>query len=1032
MKRSYIYLSLIAIIISALSLTGCQPLKTAPEAVEGVLDLRGWDFTAQGNVDLNGEWEFYWKELWEPADFLEKEKTLPSRRLISLPASWNSYQLEGEKLGGNGYATFRLKVFLPDSESVKSLRISSISTAHKLWVNGEMLSAQGEVSTTLEGAIPKYYPQIIELKQSKGELEIIVQVSNFNHRRGGIWQPLTLGNSDQIHAGRERQLITDLFLFGALLIIGIYHLMFFTLRRKDKSPLYFGLFCLLAALRIILVGEILILNYFPNLSQEIVLKIEYFTFYLAMPLFLQFIYSLFPEEVSPKSCHIYNLLALGYSVIVLLTSARFFSRLLLSFQIITVIVWSYILYALLLAAWRKRNGALIIIGGTCPVILAALNDILFYGEKAGFPDLYPLGVFIFVVSQSFMLSRRYAYAYATIEQMKDKLVSMDKLKDEFLANVSHELLTPLNGIIGIAEGLEESAAGKLSDKHKYDLNLIISCARRLTGLVKDILDFSKLKNKDITLDKKPVDIKQAVNVVLNLCQPLAWDKEIELSNEIPDDLPYVEADENRLLQILYNLVGNALKFTPRGSIVVTAEKKEGFVEISVTDTGIGIPKEQAENIFNSFEQIVEAKTKEYGVGLGLTITKQLVELHGGSIKLDSEPGKGSTFSFTLPLAPGKQEKNRPSEGLEVRSGKETGPIKLQEQALKKPDLNLPASEMAAGKPLILVVDDEPVNQRVLSNQLQKQGYAVVCSSDGMDAVEKIKKNGCFDLVVLDIMLPGKSGYEVCQLIRKEYSLVQLPVLMLTVRDSQEDIIEALKVGANDYLAKPFNKQEMLARVKTLLTLKHALGEVVSSEMRFLQAQIKPHFLYNTINTIMGFCRKDPEKARELLDGLSCYLRGKFRFSETDRFILLQEELDLIKAYLDLESARFGERLKVKFDLPAGLNYQIPPLILQPLVENAVRHGIYPLKEGGIIEIRAEDRKDALIIQVKDNGVGMPEDKIERIFNGGNKEAGIGLQNVNQRLKYYYGQGLSISSALGQGTTVTVTVYKTKGRGFAND
>ncbi|MGI6450679.1 MAG: hypothetical protein ACOX3R_10460 [Desulfitobacteriia bacterium] len=201
MKRAYIYLSLITIIISVLSLTGCQPLKTAPEAVDGVLDLRGWDFAAEGNVNLKGEWEFYWEELKEPIDFMGQGGRLPSRRLITLPASWNSYQLEGEELGGSGYATFRLKVFLPDSESVKSLRIPSISTAHKLWINGEMLSAQGRVSRTLEGAIPKYYAQIIELKQPKGELELLVQVSNFNHRRGGLWQPLTLGNSDQIHLG---------------------------------------------------------------------------------------------------------------------------------------------------------------------------------------------------------------------------------------------------------------------------------------------------------------------------------------------------------------------------------------------------------------------------------------------------------------------------------------------------------------------------------------------------------------------------------------------------------------------------------------------------------------------------------------------------------------------------------------------------------------------------------------------------------------------------------------------------------------
>lgn len=457
-------------------LGGCHSAKVTPEvkAVDGVLDLTQWDFTRDGNVYLNGQWEFYWGELYLPENFVSGEKTLFSRRLIEIPSSWNSYQIEGQELGGVGFATFRLRVLLPDNETVKAIRVPAISTAHKLWVNGEILSSQGVVSRNLEQAVPKYYPQIFDLKQQKGELELILQVSNFNHRRGGVWQPFALGNSDKIHLVRDRQIISDMVLFGGLLIIGIYHLMFYALRRQDKSPLYFSLFCILAALRIFLVGEILILNYLPNFPQEIVLKIEYLTFYLAMPIFLQFMHSLFPAEVSPKACRIYNILGLGYSLVVLATPARIFSQMLMSFQLITLVVWVYILFALLLAAYRQRDGALLIIGGALIVILAALNDILFYNEQAGLPDIYPVGVFIFVLSQSFMLSRRFAFAYATIEQMKDKLISMDKLKDEFLANASHELLTPLNGIIGIAESMAETAAVRLDDKQKYNLSLIVS------------------------------------------------------------------------------------------------------------------------------------------------------------------------------------------------------------------------------------------------------------------------------------------------------------------------------------------------------------------------------------------------------------------------------------------------------------------------------------------------------------------------------------------------------------------------------
>lgn len=1035
MKRAKSYLSLIMIIILVLSLTGCQPLKTSPEAVDGILDLTAWDFAADGNVNLNGEWEFYWQELKEPTDFGEKEGFFLSRQYLSVPSSWNTFQIDGEELGGEGYATFRLKVLLPETKEVKSLKISSIYTAHKLWVNREMLASQGTVSKTAAGAVPKHYPQIIELTQQEGELELIIQASNFNHRRGGIWKPLLLGNSDRVHQVREHQLISDLILFGGLLIIGIYHLMFFALRRKDKSPFYFGMFCVLAAVRILMVGEILFLNLFPALPQEVALKTEYLTFYIAMPLFLQFIYSLFPQEVSPRLCRLHNFIALGFSLIVLITPARIYSQLLLGFQILTILVWLYILYALILAAVRKRNGALLIIGGTLMLILTSVNDILFYSEQAGLPNLFPMGVFIFVLSQSFMLSRRFAHAYTTIEEMKDKLVSMDKLKDEFLANASHELLTPLSGIIGMTETIQESSAG-IDVQQKQRLALIVSSARRLTGLVKDILEFSRLKNKDIVLDKKSLDIKRVVKAVLNLCQPLIGTKDLKLYSVLPEDLPLVEADENRLEQILYNLVGNALKFTTEGSIVVTAQPKDKFMEVIVEDTGPGISPTRSEKIFNSYEQLDELISKEYrGVGLGLTITKQLVELHGGGIRLISEVDKGSKFCFTLPLSTGKLPQAESYPGLELASdqgingmvisketsGKEAPGRKTSVQHVPQ------AAEALSTHQNILVVDDEPINLHVLANQLQSYGYAVTCCAQAQDALEKLLENPKFDLLILDVMMPDISGYEFCRLVREKYSLVQLPVLMLTIRDSQEDIIEAFEAGANDYLAKPFNRQELLARVKTLLALKKALDEILSSEMRFLQAQIKPHFLYNAINTIMGFCRRNPEQARELLDELSCYLRGKFRFGDLDKFVLFEEELELIKAYLHIEKARFGERLNVVYNIASGTNYQIPPLILQPLVENAVRHGIYPQKEGGTVEISAEDLGDTLVIKIIDNGVGMSMDKIAEVFKEQDQATGIGLKNVNRRLLSYYGQGLDITSEIEQGTTVTVTIPKNRGR-----
>lgn len=1014
----------IVLIAVMLLLTSCKVDRTYPLAKEGQLDLTNWDFDEYGSINLDGDWNFYWNELLEPDDFSNNH--LWAEHNIKLPSSWNTYELNGQKLGGNGYATFRLKVILPDGEGIKSLRIPSIYTAHKLWVNGEMVSSQGTITKTPYGAIPKHYPQIIELAKVEDKLDLVLQVSNFKHRRGGIWQPIVLGLSNEIHEARVNRIISDIFLFGGLLIIGVYHLMFFTLRRKEYSLLYFGLFCVLAAIRILMVGEILFLNLFPDMPQELALKIEYLTFHLTMPLLLYFIYSAFPKDVSRKVSRIFALVSIVYSLLVLTTPAMIYSRFLTSYQIIVGIIWLYILYALVLAVIRKRDDSLLVIGGAIACFLVIINDILFYEELSGLPNLFPLGVYIFILSQAYMLSRRAARAYTTIENMKDKLISMDKLKDEFLANAAHELMTPLSGIIGIAEAMDQAPTFNLGEEYERNISLIVSSARRLTGLVRDILDFSRLKHKDIILNKKAVNLRHVVDIVLAICQPLIHGKDLVLYHTLPKDLPLLEVDENRVEQILYNLVGNAIKFTPEGSILVTATKKGDFVEVSVTDTGIGIPKSEFENIFSSFGQVSELISKKYGgTGLGLTITKELVQLHGGDIEVESDIGKGTKISFTLPIAKDAPLNAYFSDEKDSTKGKN----KQKRQRIVD---NVPRENIAQKKGAkILVVDDEIIIQKVLCSQLENKGYETICSFSGEDALEKINMDRKIDLVILDVMMPGKSGYEVCKIIRKRFSLMQLPILVLTVRNSEEDIIQAFNAGANDYISKPFNKREMLARVETLLLLKKSMNEVLDSEIGFLQAQIKPHFLYNSLNTIMGFCRVDPSKARDLLEELSLYLRGKFRFKTLENLVLLEEELNLIRAYLNIEKARYGDRLKIVYNLDIDMNYKIPPLIIQPLVENAVRHGIQGRRMGGTLEIAAKDTGESLIISIKDDGAGISKKRMEEIFLEENETTGIGLNNVNKRLQNYYGKGLSIESEVSKGTIITVNIPK-NGRRIIND
>ncbi len=413
------------------------------------------------------------------------------------------------------------------------------------------------------------------------------------------------------------------------------------------------------------------------------------------------------------------------------------------------------------------------------------------------------------------------------KQRVAELQKIDKLKDEFLANTSHELRTPLVGIVGLTESLQDGVAGKLPKEALENLEMIANSGRRLSHLVNDILDFSKLRNQDLALSKAAVDVYAISNIVLRLSQPLLKDKQLKFINSIPKNVPLVVADENRLQQIMHNLVGNAIKFTEKGYISLFAEVKGDLLSISISDTGIGIPANKIDKIFNSFEQGDGSVQREYGgTGLGLSVTKQLVELHGGTITATSDKGKGSIFTFTLPLSD-KTRKELKIEAQQplasVQAIPSSGPVQVIPK--EKPKLPLEA-------PKILIVDDEPVNRRVLENHLSMAGYSIVEANNGKEALKLIGEETDFSMILLDIMMPGMSGYEVCEKIREHYSTSDLPIILLTAKNTVNDLVTGFNSGANDYLTKPFSKGELLSRIKTHLnlnTIHKATSRFVPSE-----------------------------------------------------------------------------------------------------------------------------------------------------------------------------------------------------------
>ncbi len=420
------------------------------------------------------------------------------------------------------------------------------------------------------------------------------------------------------------------------------------------------------------------------------------------------------------------------------------------------------------------------------------------------------------------LEQTVAQRTAELEQANQELKRLDRLKDEFLANTSHELRTPLNSIIGISESLIDGATGTLSEQTSANLAMVVNSGRRLFNLVSDILDFSQILNDNLSLRLKPVGLREAVEIVLVLCRPLVGRKDLQLVNGISDNIPAIAADEDRLQQILYNLVGNAIKFTDRGLVEVKAkaESEPDKLTISVADTGIGIPENKRDRIFESFAQGEGFTAREYGgLGLGLSVTKKLIESHGGDIWLESTVGEGSEFSFTMPVAAQTEDT-----AVEVAAFKEDC---ISLSAISLPQIPIDRTVDTNGKTTkVLIVDDDPANLQVLINNLSlaNADYAISQASNGIEALSLLEDGLDPDIILLDVMMPKMTGYEVAAKLREKYSPDRLPILLLTAKTQVRDIVTGLNVGANDYLNKPISRDELIARMQTQINLRYLQQE----------------------------------------------------------------------------------------------------------------------------------------------------------------------------------------------------------------
>ncbi|MBF0564667.1 MAG: response regulator [Nitrospirae bacterium] len=398
---------------------------------------------------------------------------------------------------------------------------------------------------------------------------------------------------------------------------------------------------------------------------------------------------------------------------------------------------------------------------------------------------------------------------------------VDRMKTDFISTVSHELRTPLTSILGFAEIIQErlelqifpnivgdpKKAARSIKVIRDNINIIINEGVRLTHLINDVLDIAKMEAGKVEWKKETLHVEDLVNRALQATGSLCTKKGLEFIVDLKPGLPPVSGDADRLVQVIINLISNAVKFTDAGSITLTSRRVDNEIVVGVIDTGTGIGAEHLESVFDKFKQVGDTLTdKPKGTGLGLPICKQIVTHHGGRIWAESELGKGSTFSFTLPVCT-EETCRLTSTDLEtllatVRSGTvETHLASTDETTVRDNRVKS-----------ILVVDDDESIRELLRQELDREGYAVKTAKDGLEAIRNIKEK-LPNLVILDVMMPGMNGFDVAAVIKGDPATANVPVIILSIL---EDTERGRRIGVDRYLTKPIDKEALFAEIKTLL------------------------------------------------------------------------------------------------------------------------------------------------------------------------------------------------------------------------
>lgn len=953
-------------------------------------------------VALNGEWEYYNNRFLFSSDFSSEnqKKLVPEYRTIP-----------GTLLPQYGFGTYRLTFSFLSTSDLYSLRLSGIQGSARIYVDGKYLSDVGFTSSLKESSEASKDNQYIvfPLDIMRRSHEIIIHISNFSNYCTGITSPIYFGTQIDGYRLSSQFKFAESVGIMSISVLAILLIFILIFQIQMGNTLYLLLFTITYSFHLVYTSNDLITQ--PVHSQAYLMLTRIYI--ASLGLMGYFLIMLATHNHSFHGISQFLLKMYRYILLIL-----FCCTLLLpneNMPVIKILLEIYlfitVLHACIILFIRIKNGSYRALMLSLALNFYIAHFALQYLNSQGFVTAisytrsYIFLIIAYVTSQLAYVALQVSRIYTGNARLAHRMVITDKLKSEFISATSHELRTPLHGIINIIESAESKLEPR--DDAKSQLHLALSLAKKMNNVINDLYGFyASAERLDSSL--KPVNLDIEVNAAIEIFHYTSHNPKLIIKNSLSSDALWVNADESRLWEILNNIIGNSIKYTEEGTITITSKLVDQQIHISVTDTGIGMSSKDINHIFDKSIRLEDAVKRTNGFGYGLYLTRQLVEQMNGTIFVNwTKPGVGTCITFCLDACD-------PS-------------LKTQETTITDPsdssDIEQNFLEDFHGTlASLLVVDDNEDNLQIIRTIFEDCSFSIDCVTSARDALQLLNKHA-YDIIILDVMMPEISGFEMCQTVRKQYSHFELPILLLTACDSTEEILTGFWSGANDYVVKPANRIELRTRVFSLITLKQSVKSALDNEMMFLQAQIRPHFLYNAFNTISAIALSDGLKASELIDDLAIYLRGCFGNDSSHDLIPIETELRIVNSYVKIEQARFGERLKFISSLKTNRMFFIPPLTIQPLVENAIRHATLDSYKDIIIKLDIYECEEHICISIQDNGNGISSSKIAHLLNDEPilPKGGIGLHNVNRRLKLHYSIPLDIQTCPETGTRILIQI-----------